>query len=314
LLRFDDRNLIPSVNRWASRGSRRVRSPGVTAPSPALRLSGVSLVRDGTTILDGVDWTVAAGERWVVLGPNGSGKTSLLRIASLYLHPSRGEVDVLGHRLGRVDVRRLRTEIGLVSAALAGMLRAEVTAAEIVMAAREAALETWWHTYGEEDRAHALELLARVGAEGLADRTFGTLSSGERQRVLLARSLWGAPGLVLLDEPTAGLDLGAREDLIGRLRALAHDRSTPPTVLVTHHVEEIPAGFTHALLLRAGRIVASGPLDESLTAGALSETFGLALALDRRDGRFAARAVEAPNGRGRLGGTGRPGGVSRPAG
>jgi iron complex transport system ATP-binding protein len=263
----------------------------VTDRSPALRLSGVRLVRGDTTILDGIDWTVRRGDRWVILGPNGSGKTTLLRIAGLYLHPSRGEVEVLGHRLGRVDVRRLRTEIGLVSPALAGMLRDEVTAVDVVMAAREAALETWWHAYGDADRAHALELLHRVGAAHTADRAFGALSSGERQRVLLARSLWGDPGLVLLDEPTAGLDLGAREDLIGRLRALADDPATPPTVLVTHHVEEIPAGFTHGLLLRGGRIVTCGPLDDVLTAEALSEAFGLPLAVDRRDGRYAARAV-----------------------
>ncbi|HEY8523394.1 MAG TPA: ABC transporter ATP-binding protein [Acidimicrobiales bacterium] len=267
------------------------------SPAPALRLSGVRLVRDGTVILDGVDWTVGPGERWVVLGPNGSGKTTLLRIASLYLHPSEGEVEVLGHRLGRVDVRRLRTEIGLVSPALAGLLRDEVPALDVVMAAREAALETWWHTYGDDDRAHARDLLKRVGAEHTAERPFGALSSGERQRVLLARSLWGDPGLVLLDEPTAGLDLGAREDLIGRLRALADDPAMPPTVLVTHHVEEIPAGFTHGLLLRNGRVLAAGPLADVVTAEALSEAFGLALIVDRRAGRYAARAVD-PGARG----------------
>lgn len=263
------------------------------APSPAppaLRLTSVDVVRPPVTILAGVDWTVAPGERWVVLGPNGSGKTTLLRVASLYLHPTRGTVDVLGQRLGRVDVRRLRTRIGLVSPAFADLLRPDVTALDAVMSAREAALETWWHTYGDDDRAHARDLLDRLGAAPLADRSFGTLSSGERQRVLLARSLWGDPGLVLLDEPTAGLDLGAREDLVARLTDLAGDPTTPPTVLVTHHVEEIPRGFTHALLLRAGRIVVAGPIDGVLTAAALSEAFGLPLDLDRRDGRYAARA------------------------
>ena len=259
--------------------------------SDALRLSGVGVVRPPTTLLAEIDWTVGPGERWVVLGPNGSGKTTLIRLASLYLHPSTGTVDVLGHRLGRVDVRRLRSRIGLASPALADMLRPEITAIEAVMTAREAALETWWHTYGPEDRRAAAALLDRMGAADLADRTFGTLSSGERQRVLLARSLWGDPGLVLLDEPTAGLDLGAREDLIGRLAHLADDPATPPTVLVTHHVEEIPPGFTHALLLRDGRVTAAGPLGEVLTAGALSELFGLRLALDGRGGRFAARAM-----------------------
>ena len=257
----------------------------------ALRLSRVAIVRPPTTLLADVDWTVRPGERWVVLGPNGSGKTTLMRVASLYLHPSSGTVDVLGQRLGRVDVRRLRTRIGLVSPAFADMLRPEITAVDAVMTAREAALEPWWHSYGPDDRRVATALLDRTGAAALADRTFGTLSSGERQRVLLARSLWGDPGLVLLDEPTAGLDLGAREDLVGRLARLAADASTPPTVLVTHHVEEIPPGFTHALLLREGRVLDAGALDDVLTAESLSALFRLPLALDRRDGRFAARAV-----------------------
>jgi iron complex transport system ATP-binding protein len=259
----------------------------------ALRLAGVGVVIDRTPILRDVDWTVARHERWVVLGPNGAGKTTLLRLASLYLHPSTGTVDVLGQRLGRTDVRRLRTRIGLVSPALAGMLRDAIPAVEVVMSAREAALETWWHEYGEKDRSAAVALLDRLGVGGLAARPFGALSSGERQRVLLARALWGDPGLVLYDEPTAGLDLGAREDLITRLADLAADPATPPLVLVTHHVEEIPPGFTHALLVGDGRIAAQGPLAEVLTAPALSSLFGLPLALDRRDGRYAARAASA---------------------
>jgi iron complex transport system ATP-binding protein len=265
----------------------------VDAPpaSPALRLTSVDVIRPPTTVLAGIDWTVDRGQRWIVLGPNGAGKTTLLRLAALYLHPSRGEVEVLGHRLGRVDVRRHRRRIGLVSPAFADMLRADVTALDAVMTAREAALETWWHTYDADDRARARALLGRMGAAHLAGRSFGTLSSGERQRVLLARSLWGEPGLVLLDEPTAGLDLGAREDLVRRLGTLADDPSTPPTVLVTHHVEEIPRGFTHALLVREGRAVAAGHLHEVVTAAALSDLFDVALDLDRRDGRFAARAV-----------------------
>ena len=261
-----------------------------TAAGDALCLHGVGVLRPPVTLLDDVTWSVRAGQRWVVLGPNGSGKTTLMRVASLYTHPSTGSVEVLGHRLGQVDVRRLRTRIGLVSPAFADMLRPEITAADVVMTAREAALEPWWHSYGPDDRDVALGLLDRTGARGLADRAFGTLSSGERQRVLLARSLWGGPGLVLLDEPTAGLDLGAREDLVSRLAALADDPATPPTVLVTHHVEEIPPGFTHALLLRAGRVVAAGDIGEVLTPESLSATFGLSLRLDRRDGRYAARA------------------------
>ncbi|HLT68865.1 MAG TPA: ATP-binding cassette domain-containing protein [Acidimicrobiales bacterium] len=267
-------------------------------PDPVLRLEAVRVVAAGdgepVTLLDGLDWTVRPGERWVVLGPNGAGKTTLLRVASLHAHPAAGRVEVLGHELGRVDVRRLRRRIGLVSPALADVLRPDIPAVDVVMSAREAALETWWHDYGPDDRAHALELLARTGTEALAERRFGTLSSGERQRVLLARSLWGDPGLVLLDEPTAGLDLGGREDLVARLAALARDPATPPTVLVTHHVEEIPPGFTHALLLRDGRAMAAGPLAEVLTADALGRLFGVPLVLDRRDGRWAARTTGGP--------------------
>jgi len=265
----------------------------VSAPAHPLplRLSGVGVDLGEVTALDGVDWVVRPGERWAVLGPNGSGKTTLLRVAGLWLHPSRGTVEVLGHRWGRVAVRRLRTRVGFVSAALAAMLRPEVPAADVVMAGREAALETWWHTYGPEDRARADELLDRLGAAEVADRPFGALSSGERQRVLLARSLWDDPGLVLLDEPAAGLDLGAREGLVARLSAMADDPATPATVLVTHHVEEVPAGFTHALLVGGGRAVASGPIEDVLTAEALSDLYGVDLAVDRRDGRYAARAV-----------------------
>jgi iron complex transport system ATP-binding protein len=155
-----------------------------------------------------------------------------------------------------------------------------------VLTAKHAALEAWWHTYDDADREHALAALTRFGAAHLAGRTFGTLSSGERQRVLLARALAVDPAIVFLDEPMAGLDLGAREDLVGRLGALAADPAAPPLVLVTHHVDEIPAGFTHCLLLRDGRVQAAGPLDEVLTEDALSATFGLPLRLERRHDRW----------------------------
>jgi iron complex transport system ATP-binding protein len=215
-----------------------------------LSLRGVGLVRDGRALLDGIDLSVQAGERWVVLGPNGSGKSTLLRIAALQLHPSAGSVTVLGAELGRVDVRRHRQRIGWASAALADALRPELTALEVVMTAKHGALEPWWHTYDQEDRAAALGCLERLGVAGLSGRTFGTLSSGERQRVLVARTLMGSTGLVLLDEPTAGLDLGGRESLVAGLDALAADPSSAPVVLVTHHVEEIPPSFTSVLLLR----------------------------------------------------------------
>ncbi len=196
----------------------------LTVTEPALSLRGVRLVRDERVILADIDWTVRPGERWVVLGRNGSGKTTIVRIASLYLHPSAGTVDVLGERLGRTDVRVLRRRIGLASAALARELRPTLSALDVVMTAKNAALEPWWHRYDDADRARALQQLDRFGIAAYADRTFGTLSSGEQQRTLLARTLMTEPGLVLLDEPTAGLDLGGREELVGALTVLAARR------------------------------------------------------------------------------------------
>ncbi len=260
----------------------------VAGDAVPLELLGVTVERDGTTLVAEVDWTVGQGERWVVLGANGSGKTTLLRVASFYLHPSRGTVRVLGGELGRIDVRRHRRHIGLASPAFGALLRPELTPVEVVMTARNAALEPWWHTYDDEDRHRALTLLTRFGVAHGADRAVATLSSGERQRVLLARAFSGSPGLVLLDEPTAGLDLAGREELVAALGAAAGGADGPPTVLVTHHVEEIPTGTTHTLLLRAGRVVAAGPLDDVLTADALSDTFGLPLELVRRGDRFSA--------------------------
>jgi iron complex transport system ATP-binding protein len=253
-----------------------------------LELVGVSLRRDDRLILDHVDWVVGDDERWVVLGRNGSGKTTLIRLASLYLHPSSGTVRVLGETLGRTDVRALRTRIGLASPALADALRPTLPAADVVMTARFAALEPWWHDYSDADGRRARSLLARLGCEHLADQPFGLLSSGERQRVLLARMLMPSPDLLLLDEPTAGLDLGGREELIADLDVLAGDARTPAIVLVTHHVEEIPPGTTHALLMRAGAVVAAGPTEETMTAALLSDTFGLPVKLGRRDGRWTA--------------------------
>jgi iron complex transport system ATP-binding protein len=258
---------------------------------PTVSLRGVRLVRDERVILDDINWSVQPGERWVVLGRNGSGKTTIVRIASLYLHPSEGTVEVLGERLGRTDVRVLRRRIGLASAALARELRPDLRALDVVMTAKYAALEPWWHRYDDDDRARALAQLERFGIAAYADRTFGTLSSGEQQRTLLARTLMTEPGLVLLDEPTAGLDLGGREELVSALTLLARDDTAPPMVLVTHHVDEIPPGFTHVLLLRAGRIHAAGPIETTLTAETLSGCFGMELVLERHGERYGAWAL-----------------------
>jgi iron complex transport system ATP-binding protein len=258
---------------------------------PVISLRGVTRLADERPILRDPDWDVRPGERWVVLGRNGCGKTTLLRIASLYLHPSSGSVTVLGETLGRCDVRKLRERVGFSSASFADMLRPALDATDIVMTAKNAALEPWWHQYEPEDRERAVALLERVGIGHLAGRQFGTLSSGERQRVLLARTLMNDPGVVLLDEPTAALDLAGREELVGTLDALAQDPATPPVVMVTHHVEEIPASFTHALLLRDGRSLAQGAIGEVLTAASLGACFGLPLHLERRDGRWLAWAT-----------------------
>ena len=255
-----------------------------------LAFRAVSVVHDGRAIVDDFTWSVREGERWVVLGCNGSGKTTIVRMASCYLFPTAGEVEVLGQVLGHVDVRRLRERIGLTSSSLAAQLRPTLDALDVVMTARHAALEPWWHRYTDEDRAEAATQLARLGVDGFAERTFGTLSSGEQQRVLLARTLMAAPDVLLLDEPTAGLDLAGREELVAALANLALDTTSPATVLVTHHVDEIPPGFTHVLLLREGRVLRAGPLESALTAEALTATFGVPLALERRDGRFSAWA------------------------
>jgi len=262
------------------------------SPSTPLQFRQVDLDRPGLGVLRGIDWTVNPGERWVVLGPNGSGKTTMFELASGYLHPTRGEVDILGCTLGHVDVRRLRQRIGLVSTALVKKLLPQITATEVVVSGRRGALEPWWQEYGPEDWARARSLLDQAGFGYLEDRPFGYLSDGERQQVLLARALISRPELLLLDEPAAGLDVGGRERLVGYLGRLAADPDHPATVMITHHVEEIPSGFTHALLLRGGRLVAAGPLETVVTGSNLTETFGLTLSTSRSDdGRWTCRAA-----------------------
>ena len=261
-------------------------------PAPvALRFEAVDLDRASTPILRGVSLVVGQTERWVVLGPNGSGKTTLLELASGYLHPSRGRVEILGEALGRTDLRALRPRVGLVSASVAKMLEPALSGADVVMSAARGALEPWWHRYDDAERARARHLLEVAGFGHLVARPFGVLSEGERQQVLLARSLMTEPELLLLDEPAAGLDLGGRERLVARLGSLAADRASPSAVLVTHHVEEIPSGFDHALLLRDGEVVAAGPIGEALSPETLGATFGLRLRLEHSEGRWSCRAA-----------------------
>lgn len=250
-------------------------------------LRDVSVVRKGTHLLADIDWTVHAHERWVVLGPNGAGKTTMLQVASTYLRPTRGTVRLLGETHGRVDVRTLRRRIGYAGAGPAKMIREYLPAIEIVVTGKHAAfVDSRWHEYSDHDWANARRHLERFQAGELADRTFETLSQGERQRVLIARSLMTDPVVLLLDEATTGLDLGARERLVASLGEFAADPESPAVVLVTHHVEEIPPGFTHIVILGEGRVVASGPIATTLTAGALSSSFGINLNLEFKNRRY----------------------------
>ena len=254
-----------------------------------LELVDVTVRRGDSVLLDRVSWTVEEDERWVVLGPNGAGKTTLLQLASAQLFPTQGSVRVLEERLGSVDVFELRPRIGLTSAALAERIPRHETVHDVVVSAAYGVLGRWREVYDELDHDRATSLLRELGAKHLAPRTFGTLSEGERKRVQIARALMSDPELLLLDEPAAGLDLGGREDLVSTLSLLAYDPDSPATVLVSHHVEEIPPGFTHALLLRKGSVVAAGLLDQTLTEQNLSSTFGMPLTVVHSEGRWAAR-------------------------
>jgi iron complex transport system ATP-binding protein len=259
---------------------------------PALELADVTVVRSGQSLLDTISWRVEDDQRWVVLGPNGAGKSTLLSVAAAQVHPTSGYAEVLGEMLGTVDVFELRPRIGLASAVLADRIPRSERVRDLVLTAAYAVVGRWREDYQGYDEQRAASLLVRMGIDHLADRTFGTLSEGERKRAQIARALMTDPELLLLDEPAAGLDLGAREALVATLDGLAADPAAPAMVLVTHHVEEIPSAITHALLLRSGRIVASGPVEHTLTASALSECFDVALQVERRDGRWWARARE----------------------
>ncbi|MDP9117730.1 MAG: ABC transporter ATP-binding protein [Actinomycetota bacterium] len=256
-----------------------------------LQLVDVTVRRGSKVLLDGIDWVVEEDERWAVLGANGAGKTTLLQIAGAMMHPSSGNAYVFGERLGGVDVFELRTRIGLASSSLAQRIPHSERVLDVVVSAGYSVLGRWREAYGRLDVRRASALLDRFGVGALGERTYGTLSQGERQRVQIARALMTDPELLLLDEPAAGMDLGGREDLLRRLTRFADDPDAPASVLVTHHVEELPPGVTHVMLLRDGAIVASGPATDVLTDAHLSDTFGLALHIERRDGRWYARAL-----------------------
>ncbi|SHY86771.1 Putative ABC transporter, ATP-binding protein [Mycobacteroides abscessus subsp. bolletii] len=280
------------ADRW--RGAMRHDDPVAEIdPDLLLDFRDVLLRRNRKVLVGPVTWSVELDERWVVLGPNGAGKTSLLRIAAAMEHPTSGYAAILGERLGRVDVAELKSRIGLSSAALAQRIPDNEVVRDLVVSAGYAVLGRWREEYEEVDTARAVDMLETLGAEHLSDRTYGTLSEGERKRVLIARALMTDPELLLLDEPAAGLDLGGREELVARLGELAADPDAPAMVLVTHHVEEIPPGFSHALLLSEGGIVAQGLLADVMTSENLSRAFGQSIVVEMIDGRYFARRARA---------------------
>ena len=261
---------------------------------PVARLQDVSVRRGSSWLLSGVSVTVHEGERWVVLGPNGAGKTTMMRVMAGHLFPTSGTVELLGERAGDVPMAELRMRIGWASSTVGGDIPAPESVHDVVLTGAYAVTGRWREAYDAQDVDRATGLLLEWGLADLAGRTFGTLSEGERKRALIARSLMSDPELLLLDEPGAGLDLGGREDLVARLQTLARDAAAPTTVLVTHHVEEIPDGFTHALLMAGGAIVASGPVAEVIADEPLSRAFGQPLTVRREDGRWSARRLARP--------------------
>jgi iron complex transport system ATP-binding protein len=258
-----------------------------------LELTGISVVRDRNRILDSLDWTVEADQRWVVLGPNGAGKTTLLQVASATIHPSSGKAKLLGEPMGKIDVFEVRPRIGFASTALARRIPANETVLDVVMTAAYSVTGRWNEKYEDVDVRRAKRVLGEWKLDHLEGRMFGTLSDGEQKRVQIARSVMTDPELLLLDEPAASLDLGAREELLQLLGSFASSDQSPAMVMVTHHVEEIPAGFTHAMLLAEGEVQAAGPIAEVITGDNLSDTFGLELVVSTSEnGRYAARAAD----------------------
>ncbi|MEU6548972.1 ATP-binding cassette domain-containing protein [Streptomyces sp. NPDC046915] len=262
---------------------------------PVIALSGVSVHRRTTgqeVILDAVDWTVHEGQHWALLGPNGAGKTTMLRLAGALIHPTTGSVDVLGHRLGRVDVRELRARIGFVNAAQKVPL--DATAHTVVLTGVTGTVQPLWRMYDTAARERAQVLLAELDCKELAGRAYGDCSGGQRARILIARALMSDPSLLLLDEPFNALDLPSREDLVDALHRLATGRPGLSTVTVTHHPEELPPSTSHAFLLREGRELVSGPVESVLTSENFTACFGRPIRVESHDGRWYARSTAVP--------------------
>ena len=250
----------------------------------------VEVRRGERTILGPLQWRVSAGERWVILGPNGAGKTTLLNLAASLAHPTKGVVSLLGEQLGRVDVFELRPRIGFASSAMSDLLPHDEKVIDIVLTAAYAVMGRWLEEYDLWDESRAKALLTIFGVREIANQYFGSLSEGEKKRVQISRALMADPELLLLDEPAAGLDLGGREDILRRITEFAHDPHAPATIIVTHHIEEIPAGTTHGLLLKNGLIASSGPINQVVTTENISDVFGLKIDVVVDNGRFFARA------------------------
>ena len=270
--------------------NRALGEVSFTPMRPILELSNISVQRGDRIILGPMDWQVLEGQRWVILGPNGAGKTTLLQVCSSLIHPTSGEVKILGQTLGKTDVFELRTRIGLTSSKLVEQLPGDELVIDVVLTAAYAMLGRWQEKYDLWDESRAMALLTALGVRELGGREFGSLSDGEKKRVQIARSLMADPELLLLDEPASSLDLGGREDLLKRIETFASDALAPATVIVTHHIEEIPSGTTHALLLKDGRAIAQGVIDSVISDANLTTAYGLPITVQNQGGRYFARA------------------------
>ena len=270
----------------------RATEPG-TDPDLLIDFCGVEFSRGGARLVGPLDWQVELDERWVVIGPNGAGKTTLIRMASALEFPSKGTAFVLGEQLGRTDMRDLRAAIGLTSSAIAQRVPDDEKVGDLAVSAGYAIVGRWREDYDEMDYAQAMDVLEQVGAMHLIDRRWGTLSDGEKKRVLIARAVMINPELLIMDEPAAGMDLGGREDLIAYLGELALDPDAPAMVMITHHLEEIPYGFTHAMLLDEGDVVAQGLIEDVLTSENVSKAYHQPIEVTRDEGRFFARRARS---------------------